>query len=204
MLPHRCKQFVGIGGIHHQVGAAGFFIDKKYSLPRFAAIGCFEYASLRIFTPGGSQGCDVSDIWIYRMQNHAMDFLGFFEPQKFPAIAAINAFINSIPNANAVAGIALAGSDPNDAGIGLKNRYRANRRGGLIVKNRLPGDSAIGGFPDAASRCANINDIRIGNHGFDVANSAAHASGTDAASFHARKKVMIELGKNRVDRENSN
>ncbi|MDQ7052600.1 MAG: hypothetical protein Q9P14_06815 [candidate division KSB1 bacterium] len=129
------------------------------------------------------------------MQDNAMDFLGAGQPQVLPGLAAIQAFVQAVAHAAAVARVTLTGAHPDNVRVGLKHRHRADGRHRLVVEQRLPSDPAVGGFPQAAGCGADIDDIRIAHHPFHSRHAAAHARRPDGTGFHAFKQLGIELSK---------
>ncbi len=64
----------------------------------------------------------------------------------------------------------------------------------LIVEDRLPGQSTVQRFPDAAGGGAQVDDVRVRDDGFHVGDPPAHAGGPDGAGPHAGQQLGVDLG----------
>src|SRR5205823_12237570 len=73
----------------------------------------------------------------------------------------------------------LAGSGPDDIGIGRRYSERTDRGDRLIIENGNPLLPAVAGLPDAAGRRARIVDERITRHAGDGDHPVSF--GTDVA-----------------------
>ena len=64
---------------------------------------------------------------------------GLIEPHMLPIGATIKGTVNTVAVRRTLAIVGLTGTNPNEVGILLRDRYVTNRRGRLIIKNRLEG-----------------------------------------------------------------
>src|SRR5439155_26172649 len=97
---------------HCRIDAAGVFIQVEDLLPSRAAVAGLEDAALRIGGPAAAQRGDVDDIGVFRMNDDAADVLCFLEAHILPRLAAVAGFVDAVAPGDAVAGIGLAGADP--------------------------------------------------------------------------------------------
>ena len=109
-----------------------------------------------------------------------------------PALACIGGFVDAVSGGKVGPLQAFAAANVNDVRVGGRNRDRANRAGGLIVKNRLPGSSRVGCLPHAAIDGAHVEDIRLLRYATTRAATPA-TRGSNHPPAHFAVQVGIEL-----------
>src|SRR5579871_1071387 len=117
------------------------------------------------------------------MNHDARDVMSIGEPHLHPGFAAVAGFINSITPRGALPIVALAGADPNYVGFRLRYRHVADARHSLVVEHRLPGDSAVDGFPNSTARQASVDDIGVAFDHREIVDASAHVRRTDLAKL---------------------
>jgi len=80
------------------------------------------------------------------MNENPVDILCFFQAKMFPRPAGIERFVDTVAIGLAISRISFSGPDVDDAGIFLIDRYRANGSNRLVVKDRIPADTATRGL----------------------------------------------------------
>src|SRR5258708_25292454 len=84
-----------------------------------------------------------------------------FQANVVPGFAAVVRTIDAIAEGDVAANAGFAGADVNHIGIGVRDRDAADRGGGLLIEERIPGNTAVGGFPNAAGDGAKIVRVRL-------------------------------------------
>ena len=131
------------------------------------------------------------------MQGNAIDPLGALKPHPRPGLTTVDGLVNAAADRGGVAGIALAGADPDKVRVGLINCDGADRGVVLIVKYRFPGQAAVGGFPNPAGGRPGIDYIGVRDHGVDRRDAATGGSRTNGPRFHAVEKTGVDGGRGR-------
>src|SRR5437867_2420937 len=197
-FPHRGEEDMRILRVENDVDAAGAVVEIENFFPRFAAIARAEDAALRVSAVGMAEGSDEGDIGIGRMDNDGADVAGVFQADVVPGFAAIVGTIDAITEGDVAADASFATAHVDDIRIRIGDGNGANRGGGLLLEERIPGVATVGGFPNAAGDSAKIESVRLARHTGDGQRASA-TEGTDEAPFHA----AIGLGVNRIDRRGS-
>ena len=110
------------------------------------------------------------------------------ESHMIPGLATVSGFVNTVAPGRTLAIVRLAGTDPDDRGIGRSDGKIADRRIQFLVKDRSERDAAIGGFPDAAGSGADEKCVGIVfNHG-DIVDAAAHDGRADFAKLQSGQR----------------
>ncbi len=115
------------------------------------------------------------------MYDNPVDSFGSFQPHQLPGFTSIHTFVNTGAAVVRIARIALARARPDDIGIARCNRHCTNTLHRLIVEDRLPVNTAVYGFPDAAGSRADVQNIGIARIGINRIDPPAHASRAKAA-----------------------
>src|SRR5258706_13488235 len=100
-----------------------------------------------------------------------------------PGFAGVGRFVDAVTDGKIGALQAFAAAGVDDVWIGRRHGDRADRAGGLIVEDRLPGVAVVGGFPDAAVVDADVEDVRLARDAYRDG-SAAAAEWADHAPSH--------------------
>ncbi len=179
-LPRRGEQDVGRPRHQDHVRASRGLVDGQDLLPRRAAVGGLEEAALRVRAPEVAQSRHVHGVRIQGIDDDLADALGILEAHPLPRLAAVRAAVDAVPHRDAVAHPRLAGPDPDGVGTRLVDGDGADR-GAVVVEDRLEGDAAVLRFPDPAGGRSDVEDPRIGSHGVDRRDPAAHHRRPDRA-----------------------
>src|SRR5213082_3394513 len=92
----------------------------------------------------------------------------------------------------------FAAANVNDVRIGNRHRDGADRAGWLIVKNRLPRSSEIGGFENPTVDLRHVKDIWLGRNAGDGV-CAATAKRADVAP--PQRAIKVRIGGQRAKRD---
>src|SRR5881394_1629842 len=87
----------------------------------------------------------------------------------------------------------FAAADIDNVRVRNRNRDRANRSSGLIVKDRLPRPAVIGRFENAAIDLRKIKNIWLRRHTADGADASAAKRPNVSPAEHAGK-ILLRLG----------
>src|SRR5437016_1782960 len=183
-FPHCGEEDVGILRIENDVDAAGAVVEVENFLPGFAAVAGAEDAALVVRTVGMAESGYKSDIGIRRMDDDLADVARVFQPNVVPGLAAVVRTIDAIAERDVAANAGFAGTDINYIGIGIRDGDAADRGGGLLVEEGIPGNAAVRGFPNAASNGTKIVSVRLA-HDSSYGKGPATAEWPDEAPFHS-------------------
>src|SRR5579862_1313873 len=98
-------------------------------------------------------------IGIVRIQRELADLEPIFQADMRPSFSAVGGFVHSISHAQIRALQTFSASYINYFRIGGRYSERADRAGRLVVKNWSPCLAEIGGLPDAAIICRDVENI---------------------------------------------
>src|SRR6266436_9876525 len=90
-------------------------------------------------------------------------------------MASIVRTIDAITEGDVATYAGFARTDINYIGIGIRNRDAADGGGALLVEERIPGNAAIRGFPNAAGHRPKIISVRLAGNAGD----GQHPSATE-------------------------
>jgi len=99
--------------------------------------------------------------------------LAIRKTDELPALAAVDRFVNTATDGGGVTNVALAGTDPDDIGVGLIDGERADRRDGFLIEYGLPGHAAVIRQPDTTGSSTNNDTVRVGCDSIDGGDAAA-------------------------------
>ena len=152
-LPHPGKQHARIMWIHGQTRASGIRVGEQDTLPVFSTVGGAKYAALLLWPGETAQRTRENHIRIGGVNHDPADAPGCIQPHVRPGFAGVDGFINSVSGHVGVPdGPCFARAGPHHFVIGRSHRQRSDGGHGLVVENRNPGCSSVGGFPNAAGR----------------------------------------------------
>ena len=170
----------------------------EHLAPRFAAIGGFENAALRVLGIRAAKRGDHYDIGVARIDPQVADVLGVFEADVLPGLAGVGGFVHAVAHVDGAAHHAdVAGADVDDVGLRWRDRHGAD--GGdraHPVEDGRPDDASVDGLPNAAAGRSHVVDRGIAGdarHGGD----AARAKRSDLTPAHG----LVELGGERLSAE---
>ena len=182
-MPGGGVQSVRVIGIHRQVHRAnvGAFIQNV--TPRDAAVRRPVDTALLVRSVRMSQSSDENDVWVRGMDDDAADLEGIVQAGVFPMCTAVDGLINAIARRQIRADVGFSGTGVEYVRVRRRHFQGPDRRNVLTVKDRLPDDSGVGRFPDAAAHRAKVKRAGIpgdscGGH------RPATAKWSDHAPFH--------------------
>jgi hypothetical protein len=147
--PERGVEDARIFGVGFEVGDTGEIVLVESFLPGFAAVGSFVDAAIGAGWGNAeermAEDAYVDDVRIFGIYDDRADVFRFFQADVGPGGAGVGGFVD------AVAGSLLAGADVDDFGIRWSNGDRADGGDVLLVENREPDFTCVGGFPDATA-----------------------------------------------------
>ena len=171
-LPDAREEDCRIGRIHLDVGRAGVVVFFQHLAPGLAAVAGAIHAALGVRSERVAQHRGERDIGVGRMDDHLTD-LPLLLPHVRPRLAAVRRLVDAVAGGDVAADVGLAGTDVDDVRIGGRNGDRAGRGDRLVVEDRLPGRTAVHGFPDAAARGRGVVDRRIARDARDARHAPA-------------------------------
>ena len=116
-----------------------------------------------------------------------------FQSNVVPGLAAVVRTIDAVAEGDVAANAGFAGADINYIGIGVRDGDAADRGGGLLIEERVPGNTAVGGFPNATGDGAKIVRVRLARDS-RYGKGPATTEWADQAPFHS----AVDLGINRI------
>ena len=128
------------------------------------------------------------------------DHLRIAQAQVRPGLAGVGGFVHAVAGGEIGADDARAGADVDDVGVGGRDGDGADGAGGLVVEERRPGGTVIGGAPDAAVIEADVEDVGLAGDAGESAR-AAGARRSDGAPVHLGIKAGIDRLRGREGRE---
>ena len=149
-LPHSGEHHARILRVHRQIGASCVLVNVEHPGPCRAAVRCAKHAALRLRPVGVAKRTDEYNVGIVRMNDRARNAPRLFQPHQRPRPTRIHRFVHPLTDRDVRANLPLAGAGPDDAGVGLRDRERANRLHGEAVEHRRPIHPAVGGLPHPA------------------------------------------------------
>jgi len=100
---------------------------------------------------------DVHDVRIVRIDEDACDVVSVTETHVLPSLTAVSRFEETGACIGTASHQHLAGSDPDNIGVGLRDGHRADGKCRFVFKDRLPRDAVIVRFPKIARADSDIN-----------------------------------------------
>src|SRR5262245_8501000 len=120
-LVGRGEDRVGAARLKLNIDDAGLVVDVEDLLPGLAAIDGLEQAAFFAGTPQPSERADIHDVGVGGIDRDLADLERVPQSHVRPRLAAIAGLVDAIAPRNAVAGVGLAGADPDDCWIGLRD-----------------------------------------------------------------------------------
>ncbi len=130
-------------------------------MPGLAAVGGAKEAAFGVGAIGMAESGDEDDVGIGGMDDDFADGAGIFEAYVFPGFAGIDRFVDAVALGEIATDAGFAGANVDGVGIGGGDGEGADGRRFFVIEEGLPGESAIGGFPDAATDGAEVPGVRI-------------------------------------------
>ena len=126
------------------------------------------------------------------MNDDVADVTSVFEADVGPGLSGVGGFVDAIAEGDVAADAGFAGAGVNHVGIRVGNGDGADGGDALLVEEWIPGDAAVGCFPDAAAHRAEIIGVRLAGNARD-SDGAAAAEGSNEAPLHAAVGFGIDL-----------
>src|SRR5207247_5163306 len=110
-LPGRGVEDARIPGIHAQVDRSGAVVDEQNALPALSAVARAEHPALVVGSEGVSEGRDVDDLRVARIDAHAPDLARVLEPDVLPRAARVHRLVDPVAVRDVAADARLAHPD---------------------------------------------------------------------------------------------
>ncbi len=134
----------------------------QHLLPAQAAVGGFVQAPVAVALEGQAHSRSVDGVGACRVYDNFGNNTLVFQAEVLPALAAVEAFPYAVADKRVAADIEVAGADVHDVRVLRVEFDVADGEERLVVENGGPGLAAIGRFPNAPLRIADVDDIRVG------------------------------------------
>jgi hypothetical protein len=109
---------------------------------------------------------DEYPVRIARVDGDLWNLLSVAEAEVRPRLAGVGRLVDPVTGREVGALQPFPAADVHDVRVRRSERDRADRAGRLIVEDRDPGTSEVGGLPDTTVDDADVEDVRlIGNPG---------------------------------------
>ena len=128
---------------------------------------------------------------VYRIDDDLRYLLAVAQSQVHPRLSAVGGLVDPIAGGKVGALQPFTGADVDDARIGWRNGDRSDRARGLIVEDRVPGSSVIGGLEHPTIHRPDVEDVRLLAHAGRGLEPTA-AEGSDVPPLHFAKDRGIE------------
>ena len=160
-LPQCGIDDVGVGGIDDDSSGTDIFVLGENLLEGLGAVGGAVDAALGIGTVGMSGDRDEKAVGIARIDGHLGNLLAIAQAEVRPGLAAVGGLVDAIADGEVGTMQSFTAADVDDLRVGGRDGDGADRAGGLLVEDRLPGAAVVGGLPDAAVDRADVEDVGL-------------------------------------------
>src|SRR6185295_765609 len=116
-----------------------------------------------------------------RVDDDAIDVARGRQPHLRPGLAAVDRLVDAVAPRRALPVVRLAGADPDEIGIALRDGDGADRDEALVLELRLERRARRGRLPHAAVRGADVVDRRVRFVDGEVGDAARHRRRPDRA-----------------------
>ena len=192
-LPGGGVHDAGVVRIDRKVYRAGLVVDEENLLPGPTAILGAESATLRVGTIRMSDGRDINQLGIARIDPYPPNLAGVAQADVLPGATPIRGFVHaiSVREIRAQAGFAHAHVDNVRIGFGDRDRtYRAGVE--VAIRNRRPGEPRVHRLPYASASGTHVVNQGIIRQTGDGGRAAA-AVGTDGTPAQRLEKFPVSL-----------
>ena len=183
LLPERRIDHVRVRRIDADVVAAGVLVFVEDLLEGAAAVDGSENAPFGVRPVRVAERRDEEAIGIARVDVNHRDHLRVTQPEIRPGPPRVGRLVDTVANGEIGPDDSGAGADVDDVPIGGRDGNGANRSGRLIVEDRLPRRTVVGGAPHAAVVEPDIEHVRLARHARERAR-AARAGRADVPPLH--------------------
>ena len=149
-------------------------------------------AALPALGPKRSLGGGINDVGVARVDEDPADVLGLREPHVRPGLAAVEALVDAVAEADVTAADVLARPDPDRFRIGRIDGDAADGIRPLAIEDRRPGRAGVLGLPYAARADGDVPGVPPQGMDGDVADAAGHDGRSDAAEGEPREELRRE------------
>ena len=185
---------VRVRRVELDAGDAGVLVDLERDRPGGAAIRRLVEPAFAAGRPERPFGGDVDDVRVARVDEDARDVLGLAQTHVRPRLAAVQALVDAVADADVAAADVLTRADPDRVRVGRVERDAADRVGGLAVEDRRPRRAGVLRLPHAARADGHVPDVALLRVDGDVADAARHDGRPDVAEGQARQRGFGHRG----------
>ena len=197
LIGRRVEHLV-VGGIHDQLGGAGFGIDKQDAIPGEAAVSGLVDASFAAGAEHAAEGRHVDHFRINGIHDDAGDHLRGAEAHELEVATAVGGLVDAVAPRRALPVVVLAAAHPHGVGVVRVDGDVANRdRVFEIVEQHFPRRAVVHRLPQAPGGGADVEHGRIRLEDRQVVDAAAHGGRTDVAKDQAGKWISRCGGRRR-------
>ena len=107
------------------------------------------------------------------VDHNLCDLLPVAQAEMGPVLSGVGGAVDAVSGREVGALQSFATADIEDVGVGGCHGDGADRTGGLLIEDRLPGDAVIGALPDPTVGRADIKDVRLRRHAHGGLGTAA-------------------------------
>ena len=137
--PHRRKQLVRVGWVHHEFGTSRALVHLQHVRPRLAPVSGLVHATVRAVAPRRPRGRHKYGVGVTGMNQDSVDVSGLRQAHEAPRRTCIEA-LEQPPTARvAVSRVPFTRAHPDQIRIQGAQRHCPNALGGLVVEQWLPG-----------------------------------------------------------------
>src|SRR5207237_7211145 len=177
LLPERRIDDVRVRRVDAHVVAARVLVFVEHLLEGVSPVGGSENAALGVRTVRVAERRDEEAIGIARVDVNHRDHLRVAQPEMSPCPPRVGRLVDTVADGEIGPNDAGAGPDVDDVAIGGRDGNGANRSGRLIVEDRLPRRTVVGGAPYAAVVEPDIEHVRLAGHAGERARAARAGAG---------------------------
>src|SRR6266550_1346640 len=127
-----------------------------------------------------------------RVDKDSGDLLSIAQIEVLPGVTSIAGLVNPVAGGEIRTPQAFPTAHVNNFRIGRRNGKRSHRTDGLIVEDRVPGASVVGGLPHSAVVWSHIENVGLSWHAADR-NPAAGTKWSDQSPMQFLKQFAIKL-----------
>src|SRR5262249_4965263 len=165
--------------------------------PRLAAVCGLEDAAIAAGAPQAAGGRDEHDVVVARIDDDAVDVARRAQAHVDVGLAAVGRLVDAVAPAGALPVVRLAGADPDEIGIALRDGDVANRHQADVLELRLERRAAVRGLPHAAVRGADVVDRRVRFIDGEVGDAAGHRGRAYRTEMQRLERTAAASGRGR-------
>ena len=192
--PHAGVDVPGVRQVDVDVRAPRVFVDEEHVFPRLPAVRRPEDATLPVGPPLVAHGTDERNVGVARVDDDALDALAVIEADMGPGGAAVGRAVHAVAVRDRVAGIALAGTEPDDVVVRGGKCQGTDRIRVLVLPLGLESHTAVAGLPDAPVGAPNPEGAWVTRHADDGGYASAHVHGTDVTPLDVAQGGRYGVG----------